>query len=156
VSAEDEARDPVLSPHRLWYPCPMSQRRDKHPFEDNPLIDGWLDWMGSPEGQLSIEVSDALSELMENVQLDARRRELIWPKAERLSLERSVERIQKDYPRFPRQRIESFLISWLEHYAPDGSSQEQLDELDCLVEQWIDDCERQPKPHAKRLRTRDS
>jgi len=142
----------------------MSKSRDKQPLEpldDHPLIDGidgWLDWMGSPEGQLSIEASCTLSELMEkkNVQLDAQRRELLWPKGERLSLERSAERIQRDYPRFPRPRIESFLISWLEHYAPDGSSQEQLDKLDRLVEQWLDDLERQPKPHPERLRTRDS
>ena len=93
----------------------MGKQRDKHPFEGNALIDGLLDWMGSPEGQLSIEVSDTLWELMENVQLDARRRELIWPEAGRLSLEQSTMRLQKEYPHFPLARIESFLISWLEH-----------------------------------------
>ena len=134
----------------------MGKRREKHPFEDNPFIDGFLDWMGSPEGQLSVEVSDALWQLMENVHLDARRRELIWPEAQRLSLEQSAQRIQKEYPHFPRERIESFLISWLEHYAPEGYSQEQLDELDQLAEQWIADLERRPRTTHNTVRTRDS
>lgn len=135
----------------------MGKRREKHPFEDNPFLDGFLEWMGSPEGQLSVEVSDALWQLMENVHLDARRRELIWPDgAQRLSFEQSAQRIQKEYPHFPRERIESFLISWLEHYAPEGYSQEQLDELDQLAEQWLADLERRPRTTHNTERTRDS
>lgn len=124
----------------------MAKRDEKHPFADNPFIEGLVDWMGSPQGQLSIEVSDTLWQLMENVQLDARQRELIWPEAERLRLEQSVERIHKEHPHFPRERIESYLISWLEHYAPEGYSQEQLDELDRLIEPWIHDFQCHPKP----------
>lgn len=133
----------------------MGKRREqheKHPFEDNPFADGLLDWMGSPEGQRSIEVSDTLWDLMDNVQIDARRRELIWPEAQRLSLEQSVQRIHKEHPSLPRPRIESFLISWLENCAPEGYSQQQLEELDQLTEQWLDDYERARKP----ARTRDS
>jgi hypothetical protein len=122
----------------------MAKRHEKHPFEDN--VEGLLDWMGSPQGQLSIEVSDTLWGRMENVQLDPRQRELIWPRAERLSLEQSAARIHQEHPHFPRERIESFLISWLEHYAPDGYSQEQLEELDRLIEPWIDDSDRHPRP----------
>src|SRR3978361_1964909 len=40
------------------YPHPMGQRRAKHPFEGNPFIDGFLEWMGAPEGQQSIEALD--------------------------------------------------------------------------------------------------
>jgi len=122
----------------------MGKQRDPHPFEDNPFVDGLLDYMGSPEGQLSIEVSDTLWALMENVQLDARRRELIWSDGDpqRLSLEQSMERIQNAYPHFPPERIKTFLISWLGNYAPEGYSPEQLDELDQLTEPWIDELER--------------
>lgn len=127
----------------------MGKRREKHPFEDNPFVEGFLDWMGSPEGQTSIHVSDTLWQLMENVQLDPRRRKLIWPDAKPLSLEQSVERIQKQYPDFPRERIESFLLSWLENYAPETYSQEQLDELDRLTELWLEDLERPPKAAEK-------
>ena len=134
----------------------MGKRREKHPVEDNPFVDGFLDWMGAPEGQMSIEVSDTLWELLQNVQLDPRRRELIWPDAKPLSLEHSAERIQEEHPHLPRERIESFPISWLENYAPDTYSQEQLDELDRLIEQWLEDLERQPKTARKTAGTRDS
>jgi hypothetical protein len=119
----------------------MDKRHEQHPFEDDPFLEG----MGSPEEQRAIEVSRALWALMDedNVQLDARRRELIWPEAQRLSFDQSIERIQQEYPDVPRQRITSFLTSWLEHYAPDDYSPEQLDELDQLTEQWINELERQ-------------
>lgn len=128
---------------RQCYAQLVGNKRHKHPFEDNPFVEGFLEWMASPEGQLSIEVADTLWALMENVQLDARRRALIWPRAQRLSLDQSIERIQQHYPHFPRARIESFLISWLEHYSPETYSQEQLEELDQLTEQWINDRQRQ-------------
>jgi len=36
----------------------MGKRRAKHPFEDNPIIDGFVAWMDAPEGQQSIEALD--------------------------------------------------------------------------------------------------
>jgi len=40
-----QARD---SAGRRCYPDPMGKRRAKHPFEDNPVIDGFLAWMDDP------------------------------------------------------------------------------------------------------------
>lgn len=139
-----------------WYAQPIGKQRDPHPFEDNPFIDDFLDWMGSPEGQISIEVAETLREPMDSVQLDARRRELIWPEAQRLSFDQSIEHILNQYPDIPPQRIKSFLISWLGNYAPEDYSRDQLDELDELTEPWISELERQPEPAQKRMRTRDS
>jgi len=124
----------------------MGKKRDPHPFEDNPFVEGFLEWMDSPEGQRSIEVSDTLWPLMDAVQLDARRRELIWPDDQRLDLDKSIERILQQYPDFPPARVESFLISWLEHYSPKNYSQQQLHELDELTEEWINERERQRGP----------
>lgn len=134
----------------------MGKRREKHPFEDNPFAEGFLDWMDSSEGQLSIEVSDALWDLLEDVKLDAPRRKFIWPDAQSLSLDQSVQRIHQQYPHFPRERIDSFIVSWIEHYAPESYSPEQLDELDRLVEQWLEDRDRQATRGQKPARTRDS
>jgi len=131
-------------------------REKKHPLEDNPFVEGFLDWMGSEEGQSSIEVSTTLWELMEDAQLDARGRKILWPDAQGLSIDQSVERIHKLYPQFPGERIASFLTSWIEQYAPENYSEEQLDELDQLTESWIDEYERQVKSAAKRPRTRHS
>ena len=56
------------------------------------------------------------------------------------TLKARVQHIHADYPDFPREIIESRLISWLEmDYAPENYSPEQFDELDRLTERWIDD-----------------
>src|SRR5256885_1238571 len=82
-------------------------REKKHPLEDNPFVEGFLDWMGSEEGQSSIEVSTTLWELMEDAQLDARGRKILWPDAQGLSIDQSVERIHKLYPQFPCENRKS-------------------------------------------------
>ena len=136
----------------------MGKPRPKHPLQDNAFAEELVDWMGSPEGQSSLEVSDALWELMarEDVQLDARQRKIIWSNGKALSIDQSVENIHKCYPKFPSQRILSFLISWIEQYTPETYSETQLEELDRLTEEWIDQYERQVKPPAKQPRTRHS
>lgn len=110
--------------------------------ESNPFVKGFLDWMGSPDGELSIEVMDTLFPLLEKMDVDAKARKLIWQDGKRLSIDESVQRIQAEYPQFPAERIEDKLISWLEmEYVPEHYSEQQLDELDRLTEQWIVDHE---------------
>ena len=96
--------------------------------------------MHSPEGDLYREVSETLWPLLEELQVDTKQRKLIWPDGKRLDLDQSVQHIQTDYPDFPRELIESRLISWLDaEYAPPSYTPEQLDELDRLTERWIND-----------------
>jgi ABC-type Fe3+ transport system substrate-binding protein len=121
----------------------MGKPRQKNPPDHHAFAEEFVDWMGSPQGQTSIEVSDVLWELMakEDVQLDARQRKILWPKGKSLSIDQSIQHIHKLYPKFPSQRILSFLISWIEQYAPETYSEKQLDELDQLTEEWIDQYE---------------
>jgi hypothetical protein len=78
--------------------------------------------------------SDDLWVLLEDVQVDAKQRLLIWPDAEGLTIDQSVQRIQKQHPSFPREPVEDFLLFGLETgYDPEDYSQEQLDELDKLT-----------------------
>src|SRR6516165_6506448 len=97
------------------------QRREQPPdniFGDNPFGDGFLEWMGSREGQQCMEIHDVLWDLLEDVQLDAKQRQLIWPDAkrtarkQRLDLDQSVQRIQKLHSDFPRDEVEEFLLDW--------------------------------------------
>jgi hypothetical protein len=117
----------------------MGKSRDKHPLEDNPFADDLLEWMGSAEGQAHIDMSDVLWALLGDVQLDAAQRKLVWPDAKRLSFDESVQRICKQHADFEREDVRDFLLSWLENYAPDGYTAEQMDELDRLANAWAED-----------------
>jgi hypothetical protein len=126
----------------------MKTQKKANPPECNPFADGFLDWMDSPDGELSIEVMDTVFAVLEEVDVDAKARQLIWADGKRLSIDESVQRIHADYSQFPAERIEGRLISWLEMgYAPENYSQQQLDELDRLTERWI-------KDHYRRRRRR--
>ncbi len=118
----------------------MKEKKKTPLPESNPFVEGLLDWMDSPDGELTIEVIDTLAPLLEAMEVDAKARKLIWPDGTRLTIDEAVQRIQSEHPQFPIEQIEDRLISWLEMgYAPEHYSQQQLDELDHLTEQWIED-----------------
>ncbi len=109
------------------------------------LVEDLLDPVHSPEGDLYSEVLETLWPLLETLHVDARQRKIIWPDGKRLDLDESVQTIHTDYPEFPREIIESRLISWLDaEYASPSYTAEQFDELDRLTERWINDHARRP------------
>ena len=81
-------------------------------FAINPFVDGFFEWMGSREGQQCMEVHDVLWDLLEDVQLDAKQRQLIWPDAERLDLQQSIQRIRKLYPQRRRRYVLMLRPAW--------------------------------------------
>lgn len=127
----------------------MRQRREPVVFDDNPFIEGFLEWMAFPDGQLAGKVSDLVPATLENASVDARRRKIIWADGKRLSIEQSAERIHAEHPDMPRELIETHLCSWLEHYVPESYSERQLDELDRLGGPWIRDHERKSRAAIK-------
>jgi len=109
-------------------------------FENNPFIEGFAEWMDSSDGELFDEVRELTWQSLKNVDVDASARKLIWEDGKRLSIDESVQRIHAHYPQLPLDLIETQLIGWLEmEFAPESYSQEQLDELDRLTEEWIDE-----------------
>ena len=118
----------------------MNNKHEWSIFENNTFIGGLFEWMDSPRGQLSDEVRETTWHSLENVDVDATNRKLIWNDGKRLSIDESVQRIRGDYPDFPVELIETHLIAWLEmEFAPKTYSQEQIDELDRLTEAWTND-----------------
>lgn len=116
----------------------MTTRKKANPPQSNPFEDGFRNWMDSPAGEQSMEVMDTVFASLDDVEVDAKARQLIWPDGQRLSIDESVRRIHAEYPQFPPEQIEDRLISWLEMgYAPDDYSEPQLDQLDRLTERWI-------------------
>lgn len=103
-------------------------------------------WPDSPEGDLWFEMSDTLEVLLKDVGLDARERKFLWPDAGRLDLDKSVRRINQQYPDFPEDKITEFLIFWIQSlYVPQSCSASQMDELDTLTERWAADIEKAEK-----------
>jgi hypothetical protein len=108
--------------------------------ESDPFMDGLLEYMDSPEGELSMEAMDRVVKSLQNVQVDAQARKLLWADGKQLCIDASVKRIHAEYPEFPAELIEDKVISWLDGiYAPEGATQQQVDELDRLTEEWISD-----------------
>ena len=124
------------------YPHPMGRRRAKSPFEDNPVIDGFLEWMDAPEGQQSIEALDLVFDALQHAGVDARQRKIVWADGKRLSIEQSAERIHAGHPDVACDVIETHVLGWLESCTPEAYSERQLEELDRLIEPWLDDYER--------------
>ena len=88
-------------------------------------------------------MSDTLEVLLKDVGLDARERKFLWPDAGPLDLDKSVRRINQQYPNFPEQVIKEFLIDWFQElYVPEGYSESQMDELERLTERWAADLEK--------------
>jgi hypothetical protein len=103
-------------------------------------------WPDTPEGDLWFEMSDTLEVLLKDVGLDARERKFLWPDAGPLDLDKSVRRINQQYPDFPEDKITEFLIFWMQAlYVPQGRSDSQMDELEMLTERWAADLEKAEK-----------
>jgi hypothetical protein len=127
----------------------MGKRRAKHPFEDNPVIDGFLEWMDAPGGQQSIAALDLVFNALVHAGVDARQRKIVWVDGERLSIEQSAERIHAEHPGVRRDLIETHVLGWLESCVPESYSERELEELDRLIEPWLDDYERTSRAARK-------
>ena len=135
----------------------MGKQRHKHPLEDHPLVEDFLGWMGSPDGQRTIAALDIVWPMLEKADVDAKQRKIIWEDGQPLSIPESVQRIHTAHPDLTLEMIEQRVLGWLEGgFAPSTYSQEQLDQLDRLTEQWIEAHQRGAEATKKRPRTRHS
>jgi len=123
----------------------MGKRRAIHPFEDNPAIEGLLDWMDAPEEQQSIKVSDLVFAALAHAGVDARQRTIVWVDGTRLSIEQSVARIHAGHPGVACELIETHVPGWLGSCVPDSCCERELEELDRLIEPWLDEYERRSR-----------
>jgi hypothetical protein len=107
-------------------------------FTNNPFLEALSEYVNSPEGELQLEADEVLYEYLLDVKVDAKKRLLLWPDAEQLTVDQSVDRIFKQYPKYAHAFIEESLLDWLlMGYAPEDYSATQMDEFDALTEQWV-------------------
>ena len=72
-----------------------NQNVQNNVFVDNPFIEGLMDYMVSPRGQLSNEVREEVWCMLKQADVDARNRKIIWADRQRLSIGESVDRISR-------------------------------------------------------------
>jgi hypothetical protein len=97
---------------------------------------------GLVRGEHSLDALGRVYAALENADVDARQRKIVWDDGQRLSIEQSAERIHAEHPDVPRELIETHVVGRLETFAPESYSERQLEELDRLTEEWIDNYER--------------
>ena len=104
-------------------------------------------WSDTPEGQQWIEISDEAEVLLKDVGIDPEERKLIWPDAVRLDLDKSIRRINKQYPCFSEDTIKEFLIFRLQapYVMLDGYSESKMAKIERLHNQWVADLEEEEK-----------
>ena len=122
----------------------MRKRSPPHLFEDNPFLEDFAAWLDAPEGPLSQDVSDPVSERLEGADLDARNRTILGEDGRACDIEGCIEHIHGLFPDFPPRLIETRVLAWLEFgFVPKDFSETQMNDFEKRVERWIRDDQRQ-------------
>ena len=109
------------------------KRRNAQRTAGEDAIDRGPDACLQRSEQVLLEVLDAL----ENASVDPLDRTILWADGSRLSVEETARRIHAQ-SRMPLDRIESHVVGWLEMiYEPHGLNEQQMEEFELLIEQWI-------------------
>ena len=127
----------------------MGNWRRGDPEESGSFLDDFVEWMDTPEGQQSIEAHDLVFDALEHAGVDPRHRKIVWDDGQRLSIEQSVARIHAGHPDMPLDHIEIHVVGWLESCAPESCSERELEELDELIEPWLNDHQRKSRTAQK-------
>jgi hypothetical protein len=110
--------------------------------------DDFSEWVGSSEGEDSMEVLDCVFNALDGARVDSFERRIIWPDGEILSIDQSVERIKKDSG-FDNQAILSHLIGWLQmEYTPEGFDEAQMERFENQIESWVEEYENDLPPES--------
>ena len=106
-------------------------------------VAGSEQWAESFADEVYEDARDAVLDSIEQIErLDPGNRKLVWSGDNPLSFDDSARRICNAYPALPAVLIRSHLFGWLEQGdIPGDHSEEKMEELDSLMEPWIDDLE---------------
>lgn len=112
-------------------------------YESAQNAPGSEQWVESFADGVYEDARDAVLDSIEQIErLDPSNRKLVWSGGNSLSFDDSVMRICTAYPKLPAVLIRSHLFGWLEQgELPGDLSEEEMEELDSLMEPWIDDLE---------------
>lgn len=113
------------------------KKRPKSAPEHEPF-EVVFDWTYSPAELVSEEAREVVWTLLEDADVDAKRRQIIWDDGQKLTIVQSVQRIRAAHPDLSADMIEAKVISWLElAFSPDDRPQKEVDELDRLLDERL-------------------
>lgn len=112
-------------------------------YESAVQAPGSEQWVESFGDGVYEDARDAVLDSIEQIErLDPGNRKLVWTGGDSLSFDDSVKRICSTYPTLPPALIRSHLFGWLEQgELPGDLSDDEMEQLDSLMEPWIDDLE---------------
>jgi len=95
------------------------------------------EWMDSSEGIESMDVLDYVFNALDGARVNLSEKKIIWPDDQSLSIEQSVQRIEKDSG-LDKHKILSHIISWLQmEYVPEGLDKVQMEQFENQIDSWI-------------------
>jgi hypothetical protein len=106
---------------------------------ENDFMEGFFKWLGSENGQHSMEAVDYVFEALKGADLDIVGRKIVWVDGQRLTIDQSVEKIYKQTG-INIEAIRSHIIGWLEmEYQPKGLDDDQMEQFESQLDAWIDE-----------------
>jgi hypothetical protein len=100
---------------------------------------GFLQWLDTEEGQISIEATDDVAAALQAADLDIQQRRIIWSDGKRLTIDQTAKRIHK-YTGTDLEAIKSHVIGWLEMgFEPKGLDETKMEHFETQIDEWIED-----------------
>jgi hypothetical protein len=116
----------------------MAKKKRLKPAPEHDPLEVEFDWTYSPAELEFGATREVVWLLLEGADVDAKRRQIIWPDGKKLTIAQSVQRIHTAHPDLSADVIEAKVISWLElAFSPDDRPQKEVDELDRLLDEWL-------------------
>ena len=108
---------------------------------ENGFMEGFFKWLGSEDGQHSMEAVDYVYETLKGANLDIAGRKIIWADGQRLTIDQSVKKIYNQTG-INIAAIRSHIIGWLEmEYEPKGLADDEMEQFESQINAWIDEDE---------------
>jgi len=121
----------------------MKNIHDLAKNKSNDFFGVFFEWMGSDEGEASMQAIDDVSEALNNADIDINERKIIWADGTRLTINHSARRIQKEGD-LDLEIIKLHIACWLEmEFVPKNMNEEQMKIFESQIAQWINDLKKQ-------------
>ena len=111
------------------------------PWLHNEFMEGFFKWLGSKEGQHSMEALDYVFEALKEADLDVAERRIVWADGQKLTIDQSVDKIQKQIG-MNIEAIRSHIVGWLQmEYEPKGLDDKQMELFESQIDAWVEEYE---------------